>query len=604
MSLFEELKLRNVVRIAALYAVASWVILQISDVLIENLSAPGWVFRLILGLLALGFPLALVFSWVFELTPEGIKREKDIDRSKSITRQTGQRVNRLIIGLLALVIVAMVGERWLLPQLESSPDTAAASSTSETAVTQPSQSGIVSDRSLAVLPFVNMSGDAENEYFSDGLSEELLNSLARIPQLQVTGRTSSFAFKGKNEDLRDIGQQLNVAHVLEGSVRKAKDQVRITAQLINTDTGYHLWSDTYDRKLDDIFAIQSDIADRVATALSLTLLSNAHANEAGETVNAEAYQAYLRGNHVFQRNPDDLETLNQARAFYEQALELDPKYVDALYGIYQYWDRRHRNGDGLQKDSIKEMQAITDRMSAVAPESEKTLMAEARMQLLTYHLRHAIELYQRQAELYPGSIDSILYSSTAHQLMNDLRGSIKETQRAINLDPLNLSALVRLSVPQYQLGDCDGVRATAKRVLELQPDYNRVRGALAYCLLLNDGDVAEALKWLEEEPLGWMRNTGLVIAYDKLGQTEKSEKLLNEMKQEYTGTASIQYAQVYAQRGDRENAVYWLKMAYEAHDPGFHMLCVDPFLDPIHDEPGFIEMLQKTGFDACPQPPK
>ncbi len=301
MSLFEELKRRNVVRMAVLYAVASWLILQIADVLFDQLDVPAWAFRLVLGMLALGFPFALLFSWIFELTPEGLKRERDVDRTQSITHQTGHKINITIIVLLVLAIGGLIANR-LIPQqptvVQTSTGEAGGAESATASTASPTQSG--KDHSIAVLPFVNMSGDPDNEYFSDGLSEELLNSLAQIRELKVTGRTSSFAFKGQNLDLREIGERLDVANVLEGSVRKAANRVRITAQLIKTSDGYHLWSETFDRELDDIFAIQEEIAQKVAAALSITLLGGP-AEAAGETHNTEAYQAYLRGAHVFRR---------------------------------------------------------------------------------------------------------------------------------------------------------------------------------------------------------------------------------------------------------------------------------------------------------------
>jgi len=600
MSLFEELKRRNVVRIAALYVVASWVILQIADVLFENLGVPDFAFRLVLGLLLLGFPVALMFSWVYELTPEGLKREKDIDRSQSITTETGKRMNRLIVALLVLVIVGLVGERWLWPQLKLSQDSAEhhIAAATETDAGE----AAAGERTLAVLPFVNMSGDEENEYFSDGLSEELLNSLARIPELQVTGRTSSFAFKGKNQDLREIGEKLNVAHVLEGSVRKASDRVRITAQLINTTNGYHLWSETYDRQLDDIFAIQTDIAERVATALSATLLGTAHASDAGETSSAAAYEAYLRGNHVLQRNPDDLDTLNQALASFEQALQYDSSYIQAWFGIYKYWNRRHRNGLGELADNLLEIQAVSDRMASIAPNHELTLLAQARVELLNYHWPTALELYQTQIELHPGSAESMLNYATAMALTGDLQGEVSFIERVLELDPLSLNAMTRLTVPQYLMGDCAAVRQTAQRVLELAPNYGRVRGAIGYCLLMHGGDVTEAIDWLNEEPTVWMAQTGLAIAHDRLGDTDRSQQLMQKMMREYSDTAAFQYAQILAQTGDIDQAIFWLKKAYEERDPGFIQICSDLFIKPLRNDPRFAELVQKTGFEECPNP--
>jgi TolB-like protein len=259
MAIFDELRRRNVFRVAAAYLVISWLLMQVADTLAPALHLPESVNSAVLFFLILGFPLALFFAWAFELTPEGLKREKDVEREHSITRLTGRKLDRFIIICLAAALGYFAYDRFVSPApgrgetSESSPHDIVASKAPR--------------QSIAVLPFVNMSGDPDNEYFSDGLSEEILNLLARIPDLKVIGRTSSFAFKGKNEDLRAIGEALDVVTVLEGSVRKSGDRVRITAQLIDVADGSHIWSDTYDRTMVDIFAIQDDVAGAIKEAL-------------------------------------------------------------------------------------------------------------------------------------------------------------------------------------------------------------------------------------------------------------------------------------------------------------------------------------------------
>jgi len=246
MSLFAELKRRNVFKVGAAYVVMAWLLAQVVDVFLDNFGAPEWVIKTVLLLLVAGFPLALFFAWAFELTPEGIKKEKDVDRSQSITRETGRKLDFLIIGILVIALAYFALDKFVLTTGDTAPGSAAVTETAPT-----------DEKSIAVLPFVNMSDDAGNEYFSDGISEEILNALAKVPELQVAGRTSSFAFKGENQDLRKIGEALGVNNILEGSVRKAGDKVRITAQLIRVDNGFHLWSESYDRKLTDVFAIQN-----------------------------------------------------------------------------------------------------------------------------------------------------------------------------------------------------------------------------------------------------------------------------------------------------------------------------------------------------------
>ena len=598
MSFFEELKRRNVVRMAVLYAVASWLLLQVADVLLDQLDVPGWAFRLVLGLLVLGFPFALIFSWVFELTPEGLKRERNVDRRQSITQQTGQKINIAIIVLLVLAIGGLIADRLFPEQPSAGQNTIGETSSAESTtgpIAQPAMAG--SNLSIAVLPFVNMSGDPENEYFSDGLSEELLNTLVQIRELKVTGRTSSFAFKGQNVDLREVGERLNVANVLEGSVRKAANRVRITAQLVKTRDGYHLWSKTFDRELNDIFAIQQEIAEQVATALSVTLLGET-AGAPGETHNAEAYQAYLRGAHLLRHAPDDPDSLQTARNHFEQALALDPDYISPLYGLFKYWDRLNRNGIGSFTDTAAEMKTIADKLQQLAPGSIEALLAQALTSQRSLDWQTAIALYREARDRYPGSVDTNISYGSALFSLDHPEDALAAVETGVELDPLSLEALSRLSNIQSQLGHCSEVEGLAKRALEIETNYGRVRGIMAYCLLISAKDPAEALRWLQHEPLGFLRRTGNAIAMHRLGRQQEAEQQLNLMKTEYADTASYQYAQVYAQWGQTEKALDWLQKALDVHDPGILGIGFDRLLDPLRQEPRFQVLLQQAGLGA------
>src|SRR5438034_987081 len=258
MNFFSELKRRNVIRFAGLYLVGSWLLVQVASTVLPMFGAPEWLPRSVVILLALGFLPALIFSWVFELTPEGLKRDEDVKPEESIAPQTARRMNRTIIAVLVLALGYFAFDKFVL-----APRRAAVPSES---------SSSISSQSIAVLPFVNMSSDKEQDYFSDGLSEELLNQLAQIPQLRVIARTSSFSFKGKEIDVATIARTLNVANVLEGSVRKSANTLRVTAQLIRASDSSHLWSETYDRHLTDVFKVQDEIAGKVVAALKVTLL--------------------------------------------------------------------------------------------------------------------------------------------------------------------------------------------------------------------------------------------------------------------------------------------------------------------------------------------
>ncbi|KPK58033.1 MAG: hypothetical protein AMJ59_16815, partial [Gammaproteobacteria bacterium SG8_31] len=317
MTFYEELKRRNVVKVAVLYIVASWLILQVADVLSSLLPVPEWTGALVFLFLALGFPLVMTFSWVYELTPEGLKREQD-----------GRKINIVIIVMLVLAIATVVVDR-LLPRQVPAVETAAVEESAAPGQADPSQLAAEKfapppDRSIAVLPFADMSPDKDQEYLSDGLSEELLNLLAKVPELRVASRTSAFSFKGKDVKIADVAAELNVAHVLEGSVRKAGNRVRITAQLIDAGTDVHLWSETWDRTLDDVFAIQDEIAANVVDELRVTLLGEAPTIE--ET-DPEAYNLFLQARHLGRQGSG--ESMLRAVDLLKQVLAMDPDYVPA-----------------------------------------------------------------------------------------------------------------------------------------------------------------------------------------------------------------------------------------------------------------------------------
>ena len=341
MGLVSELRRRNVFRVAIVYVIIAWLILQVGDTLAPALRLGEWVNSALAFFLILGFPIALLFSWAFELTPEGLKREQEVDHSESITNLTGRKLDYLIIVVLAVALVYFAFDKFV---LDVSRDAGLVQATTEVLTDQATnteQSGIP-DKSIAVLPFVNMSSDPEQEYFSDGISEELLNVLSKIPGLQVAARTSSFQFKGENRDIIDIGQQLNTSLILEGSVRKAGPQIRITAQLIDARNGFHLWSETYDRELENIFVVQDEISEAIVGALKEHLgLEVEVVPRAAAAANTEAHDAYLRGRHlVVQRTTT---TIEAAVHEFEKAITLDPDFALAhaelamamsLLGVY------------------------------------------------------------------------------------------------------------------------------------------------------------------------------------------------------------------------------------------------------------------------------
>ncbi len=460
MSFVAELKRRNVFRVAAAYAVVAWVFLQAADFLLELIEAPPWVLQVFFLAATIGFAAALIFAWVFELTPEGVRRESDIDRNESIAPQTGSKLDRVIIIFLALAVGGLLLERFM-----GSPETTPAiteeiAPSSETPA-DPALAEQTDSLSLAVLPFANMSADPDNEYFSDGISEELLNLLVKVDGLRVPSRTSSFAFKGQNMDIRDIAGQLEVGHVLEGSVRRADNRVRITAQLIDVSTDTHLWSETYDRELEDIFAIQDEIANEIVGALQLVLGTRvAHDRP---TDNLEAYNLYLQGLYLFQQR----ESLLDAEQLLRQAVALDPEFTDAwaILGLTLVMQPPYTQRP--LEEAIPLALEAADQADALRPDMAEALLVRANAAGKTGDYTTAMAIHQRAVELHPDhSLAQLWY---AVQLLNV--GYLIEAERhmltARDLDPASGLILDWLGRTQFMLGKLEKGQANLERAIQL-----------------------------------------------------------------------------------------------------------------------------------------
>lgn len=549
MGLFAELKRRNVIRVGLLYGVASWVVLQVADVLFGIMALPDWSLRLVFGILLLGLPVALVVAWVFELTPEGLRRERPAEDVPRVLPQASRRLDLAIVVLLVVAVAGLALDRFV-PRgattvappgrSEAAPVVQVAPRADE-AVTADAVPGVAAaapaPRSVAVLPFVNMSGDAENEYFSDGLTEELLNVLARMEGLKVAARTSSFHFKGQSGNMGDIARQLGVAHLLEGSVRRAGDRVRVTAQLINPADGFHLWSETYDRQLTDIFAIQDDIAAEVARALRVRLLGDAApAVPRPPTGNMEAYTAYLRGKQALRI--DSYEAFERADAAFREALSLDPAFAAAHAALAETWRRRAFWGVVPAQEARKEVRRGVARALELDPgqplawalDGELKLADDAAEPSFTARLDAAEGSLRRALELEPGqpqASESLAFvlrqrgrdeeglrvllaalerdplSARVHgaigdhyRLVGDLEQAALRYQAAVELapaDPLTASRLTRTRYAQGRIGEAI---VLAARQLPLDPrDHEGPLVVVQFHLELGLTDAA--LPWLE-----------------------------------------------------------------------------------------------------------
>lgn len=383
MSLFEELKRRNVFRVGIAYVVASWLLVQVADLALDVIGADDWLLRAVVILLALGFIPVVIFAWAFELTPEGLKRESQVNRNESITNVTAKKLDFVTIGLLMGAIAVVAVDR-MLPesQKDSEPFSQVSQSAADLGAIDEQEAdkkapaaSKVSEKSIAVLPFVNMSSDPEQEYFSDGISEEILNALAKVTELKVAGRTSSFAFKGENQDLRKVGEALGVKNILEGSVRKSGTKVRITAQLIQVEDGFHLWSESYDRELTDVFEIQDEIASAILEQLKAHLLADQQLLVVATRADSQAYDLYLLAKQrIYERTRPALESANE---LLDRALNIDPDYAPAYAqrGIATLLLSDRNYGKIPREQAGNQAKVYIDRALQLDPNQEEALAA-------------------------------------------------------------------------------------------------------------------------------------------------------------------------------------------------------------------------------------
>jgi len=494
MSLIAELRRRNVFRVGAAYLVFGWLLTEVLTAVLPELGAPEWVSKAVILMFAFGFIPAIVFSWVFELTPDGIKRETEVERDESITTRTAKKLDYITVaGVVVLVIVlGFFGAR------QSSDETEFLESE-------------ISDASVAVLPFVNMSNDQDNEYFSDGLTETLLHMLAQVPDLKVAARTSSFSFKGQDKTIGEIAAALQVAHVLEGSVQRAGDRVRITAQLIRASDGFHVWSESYDRTLDDIFGIQDEIAGKVGGALSASLLgTDSGTMIAGiNTASPDAYDLYLQA--LKESATYSYGGLQAAEDLLKGALTVDPDFLDAKIELADNYLHQVETGLMNQDDAFPEIVAITDQVLEVEPDNG----AARAIQIFA---NTGLHLDSAGPDTIPNAIQELETIVTAEPallnpkiLLMRYYGNVQEPEKAMPLlksaladDPFNPVIHYELGNLYIALEQWDDARAALKKSLEIEPAQPNAYANLAE-ISLRSGDgldyVQQFMRAIEVDPV-------------------------------------------------------------------------------------------------------
>jgi TolB-like protein/Tfp pilus assembly protein PilF len=598
LSLIDELKRRNVFKAGAAYLALGWVVTQVTSTVAPVLHLPDWISPVVIWIGVIGFPFVILFSWIYELTPEGLKREREVDRSSSITHITSRRLDYIIIGLLVLAIGLFVFDRFSPRKAEPVVASGEATTPAVKAAFPSSAAGApaaANDSSIAVLPFVDMSQTRDQEYFSDGLSEELLNLLAQVPQIRVIARTSSFAFKGKEAGIAEIAKSLNVANVLEGSVRKSGDTLRITAQLIRTADSSHLWSETYDRQLTDVFKVQDEIAAAVVAQLKVKLLPAQQVTNQHRTSSADAYGQYLLGNQFFNRNSVDGYRL--AVPAYEKAVALDPNFAAAYAGLAfaQLYAADYASSVEEMAQNRQRAVAAMEKAIALAPDMADGYAARGWMRsIVTWDWNGSEADFAKALALEPGSAGTQRRYALVLQNFGRMAESVAATRKAINLDPLssagwnNLGGAFLADRSQFR-----EAREALERALALNPESSFATFNLVALELL-EGHAQSALAASLRAGEVW-RQAGTAMAEHSLGHTAESQRALDELIAKYAHESAFQVAEVYAWRGEKDKAFEWLDRAYEQRDGGLTLIKTDLLLESLRTDARFAAMVKKLG---------
>lgn len=597
MSFFEELKRRNVFRVATGYVITAWLLLQVIDLVLENINAPDWVMQVFMLALAIGFPLAIFFAWAFEMTPDGVKRESEVDRSKSITRETAHKMNRNIIIALVLVVVFLMVDKFIPRQLDTERQLQQDSVSLEVAAPvddAPPATAEAADKSVAVLPFVNMSDDKENEYFSDGISEELLNVLVRVQGLRVPSRTSSFTFKDSKLKLAEIGKELQVDHILEGSVRKSGDRIRVTAQLIEVNTDTHLWSDTYTRQLDDIFAVQDEIAQAIVSALKVTLTGENQASiNSRSTEDVSAYNKYLLGRHLWnQRSPA---TLLASTKPLKEAVTIDPEYGQAWAALADAYVLIPEYGGGTIKEFIPLAHEAIENALLINSESAPALTTSAYIKFMyDYDLEGAHVDFEKAIRIDPGY-------ATAHQWYGELLAAeghldaaMDELRLARQADPLALIMLHDMGWFLTFSDRKDEAYIYFNKALDIDPHFqNTIGNVMTLDILTGRYEQARARSRELATLVDYDPSTDLAVinAMENPALKEEAIRLIEQDPVMPIGTVGKAFNLMLLNEPDL--ALDYLLRAFEEGDSyAIHIKRMGVF-KPLHNRPEFQAMLKK-----------
>ena len=572
-SLFSELKRRNVIRATVLYLGTVWALTQGIAQLAPVVGAPDWVARWFLVACAIGIPFWIAFAWFYEFTPKGLKRESEIDPADSTAHRSGRKLDSAIIAVLAVAIVLLLTDRFVLRHGVNEQ------------VAFPA-----SDRSIAVLSFVNRSPDKDQEYFSDGISEELLNLLAKIPQLRVTARTSSFAFKGQKIGIPEIARRLHVAHILEGSVQKAGNRVRITAQLVDAGSDQQLWSQTWDRQLDDIFKVQDEIARDVVKELKVRLLGAA---PTVRTTDTQAYAFHLQAKALGRQLTP--EALAKSDELYRRVLAIDPGYAPAWGGLADNFLNKATIGVLSNREGLARAREADEKALSI---DRDYAPARAGLGFIALYgdndLAGAARHFERALALDPTSLDVLVNAANLLRNLGRADQALALEEAIVSRDPVDVRWLYVLGYSQRCTGRYDAAIASYRTLLSLNPGHGGAHYQLGVALLLK-GDTKAALAEIERETSDPWRMVGLPMAYHALGREADSDQALAALIARWEKDAPYNISYVQAYRGDADKAFEWLGKAVEYHDPGLGEIVGENLFAKIHADPRWLPFLRKLG---------
>lgn len=563
---WQELKRRNVIKAGLAYLIIAWLITQVLSIVLPTFEAPPYILKSALIVILIGFPIWIVFSWIYEFTPEGIKKTIDIEPDVSMMPKTGSKLNKVIIFTLSLVVIILVIDRF---------------------INKPVQVLNLGEKSIAVLAFADMSPKKDHEYFSDGISEELLNILVKIPELKVISRTSSFSYKNKNLTATEIGEELKVSHILEGSIRKSGNTVRITAQLINTNDGSHVWSNTYDRNLDSIFKIQDEIAAEVSKQLEFSILGK---SERTYTPVIEAYNLYLQANHLTRQNTKESYLL--AEDIVKKAIAIDSSYSDAwdlLGSIYNTGSYNFSIGD-IQESTAKGIKAI-EKAIELDPNSADAYASLASLKGRIWKFEESARYMNRALELEPNN--AVIIGTAALHTFGDIEKSVELIKKAIKLDPLVFTNYFNLGFSYYRLGHLEEAMVAFNKYTIYYPN-SQILHYMKGQVLLAQGKNEEALEEFKQEKHEFFSLYGMNFILYAMGDESKSKAIFNEFLEKFSQTDPANTADLYAFRGDYEQAFVYLNRAFDIKDPVLMEALSYPSFKPMYKDPrwkAFIERI-------------